>query len=744
MLQNRQTSPYDYFSDGPETTGWFDSRVDSLSMSDMDFIAAETDDLGGDYSSWLSEVDFVAGTLDDPYDATVDAMGYGDPFDEYLEEPVMSVGLQVQTGDIKLPSFSRRKKKDTGDWYEKAPGQTAKKQLPDGVVYQEDSGLYRWTHYTRDGRAVERVATTPPTPKQLRRSRNNFNRSRGILGTGIGASSQPLDVKDRPASQPEHYVGDTRVHKTWDGRTQPPQPPYQDGENIPPLLPYQFNNPMKMGPPNQQPRQSNNGTPKPAPSPTSPNVIESAGQQPVTPPTNPQAQQPVKQADMGVKGSRTTAPGITRPDDEYEFNWRVMELGEVTPSHDSATMEPRADYASGELQPRDRERASSERQVAKIARELRPGEVLDDTHMLDMGPPIVGPDGAVESGSGRVMGIQRAAVAHPDRYKAYVDELKKQETLERVGMKPEDIAQINQPILVRERATQMDTAQRQAFAREANEPRAMASSTSEVAMDHARSFNDQELARLDIPNSASPSEVLLSEANRDIANRFIGSFSENQVAQLADDKGNLNKQGLDAMRASLFSRVYGNVRGGKQLTQELQENVDEDMQRIGQALQTSLPAVAKSAALVRSGQRKPQYSIAEDVAVAVQTLRSLKRRKMPVENYLRSYTIDNAGLTPTQKRLLVFFDRHSNSPRVMSDFLRDYATFVISQPDMNQGSMMGPAPESKAAFIQKRVPLPSEQQAAVNKDMSFRARDDVSPEVLAAGKLGKQRRQGIR
>ena len=188
-------------------------------------------------------------------------------------------------------------------------------------------------------------------------------------------------------------------------------------------------------------------------------------------------------------------------------------------------------------------------------------------------------------------------------------------------------------------------------------------------MQHAGDFSDQELARLDVPDSASTADVLLSDANRDIANRFIGSYPETQVAALADDEGRLNKRGLDAMREALFANVYSRVPGGKELSKELQENVDEDLQRVGQALQTSLPAVARSEALVRSGKRKDDYSIAGDIVAAVQTLRSLKRRQMPVENYLRSYTIDDEGLTPSQKRLLLYLAQNSQSPRKVSDFL---------------------------------------------------------------------------
>ena len=761
LQQSTYGRPYDYMYGGG-----------SGSLANVDFIVESGDRVTGHDGAWLDNVDFIppsdsgggfgADGLDFiPPDATVENLDFIPP-DEGMDEmqseqPVVEAGLDVKVGvgDIKIgrPRLPRRNK--TGAWYEKKPGQTAKKSLPDGVQYMPDAGMYRWIHYDREGKAHERLAVKPPTPRQLRRSRQNFNRSRGFLRTGLGARSKPLDVKERDATK---YIGQTDVQHYWGKGQRPPVPngntgntgpkkprfpgdswgvnvppndppftPAQSMDNIPNILPY-----SKRGPAQDRPQPAAESQTEQGKGGMSiPQAIDSFKSQPgedraqvfakaaagdpdaMKRAAELQRQQggaprEVKQSDMGVQGARTTAPGISRPDREYEFNWRVMELGEVTPSHNPATLEPNPDYPFEALQPRDRERASSERQVSKIASELRPGDVLDDTHMIDMGPPIVGPEGAVESGSGRVMGMQRAAQMYPDRYKAYVEELRKPETLERVGLKPDQIEGIKRPVLVRERATELDPAERTAFAKEANAPRAMASSPTESAMQHADAFSDQELAKIDIQDGSTTNLTLMNNSNREIANRFLGSYGENEVAALADDEGFLNKRGVDAMRESLFANVYSRVPGGKELSKELQENVDEDLQRLGQALQASLPAVARSEALVRLGQRKDDYSIAGDIVAAVQTLRSLKRRQMPVENYLRSYTIDDEGLSPTQKRLLLYLAQNAQSPRKVSDFLTQYANFVSSQPDANQGGMMGltAKPETKAQFIESRVPLP--------------------------------------
>ncbi len=66
--------------------------------------------------------------------------------------------------------------------------------------------------------------------------------------------------------------------------------------------------------------------------------------------------------------------------------------------------------ASGELQPRDRSRASSDEQINQIAATLDP-QRLGASAEADRGAPIIGPDMIVESGNGRVQGIRRAAGA---------------------------------------------------------------------------------------------------------------------------------------------------------------------------------------------------------------------------------------------------------------------------------------------------------------------------------------------
>ena len=850
MLQSYTARPYSYVDDMALSP----LDIDFITPSNLDFIVSdggEMDFIAPDGAG--AEMDFI------PPSSIGADMDFIPPESSDGNQPVgdinISPDINLSIGG-KVPKIGGKKK---GEWYEKEPGQTDRSVLPDGVQYDSATGMYRWIHYTNDGKAIERMAAKPPTAKDIKKNRKNFNvqetparKVLGITQTGTGVkSNKPLDVRSREAT---HYIGKTRVgdyfgknmrrsrayrpvnqpllpgnNDTNEGdnsqKRQPPPAP-QNTSKQPSLTPTP--NTVQTAPPRQEPAEesthgliqrtikatmaegvtrvpvslareainawlSGNATREEtlakvqgllrdrALSSTErqkieemQSTIEQNQRKPtvtsqatlgedfatnenlsmpmgtgegetskLADPSQLQARSERRRleglgqtafppVDIGHRGSRTTAQGTTNPDKTYEFNWRVADVDSIVPSHHYATMQPNPQYPA-DLQPRGRDRMASEQQVKTIARQLNPDMLLNDTHMLDFGAPIIGPDGMVESGSGRAMAIQRAKAMHPDRYRAYVDKLRDPETLGRIGFKPENIEGVENPILVRERVGDLPTPERIAFAREANAPRAMTSSVTEGAMQHADAFDANQLSRIEIPDTATTEGVLLHSANRDIADRFLRSYSPNEIAQLSDTKGNLSKSGLDALRDGLFANVYGRSDAGKNLNRELQENIDEDIVRVGNALKASLPRIARAEALVRSGKCDRDDSIAEDIAVAVQTMRRLKRQGMPVENYLRSYNAMDDNMTPDRKRLLVFLDANRNSARKMTDLLNEYADMIYRKPHVRQsGLMAGMIPsQTKSEFLEERIPMPS-GSPPLSQDMSFKPPD-----------MGKRRRQGL-
>ncbi len=169
------------------------------------------------------------------------------------------------------------------------------------------------------------------------------------------------------------------------------------------------------------------------------------------------------EAEKGIYGIDTEAfdADPSQIDKVYEFRYRVVDLNDVIPSHND-NLTPHTDYPA-ELQPRLRDRAASRTQIANIAKNLNPRALLQDSGFIDTGPMIVGDDLVVESGNGRVLALRKASQDFPEQYAKYKNML---ETMAaHFGINKDMLAKIDNPVLVRERTSEVDRAK---FAAEAN------------------------------------------------------------------------------------------------------------------------------------------------------------------------------------------------------------------------------------------------------------------------------------
>ncbi len=100
-----------------------------------------------------------------------------------------------------------------------------------------------------------------------------------------------------------------------------------------------------------------------------------------------------------VPDSSPVAPAVetfaygSDPTRAYRMRYRVVDLDELVPSNlDSGAINPAYDAA---LQPRQRDRAASQAQIAKVAQTLTPDAILTDFKQLDKGAPILGLGGSL-------------------------------------------------------------------------------------------------------------------------------------------------------------------------------------------------------------------------------------------------------------------------------------------------------------------------------------------------------------
>ena len=118
--------------------------------------------------------------------------------------------------------------------------------------------------------------------------------------------------------------------------------------------------------------------------------------------TEPEARttvQPIPAEKMGNETAMLTNDGT-----EIKARYAVVSADELITSHNT-DMSVNPNYPQ-ELQPRQRERAASIVEVDKMSKNIQP-ELLGENIKISDGAPIVGDDGIVESGNGRVIALKK-------------------------------------------------------------------------------------------------------------------------------------------------------------------------------------------------------------------------------------------------------------------------------------------------------------------------------------------------
>ena len=249
---------------------------------------------------------------------------------------------------------------------------------------------------------------------------------------------------------------------------------------------------------------------------------------------NPQ-QQSTTDGTLTNEGTMTgkTETVVTPAGREFEVRHKVVEASDlITSNLDSGAIN--AEYPQA-LQPRDRTTLKSVTQVNDIANKLNP-KLLGDSASSTNGAPIVSPGNEVESGNGRTLAIRKAyQIGKADAYKAWLAE------------QGYDVDNMQQPVLVRERITPMNMAERVAYTTESNERETLDMSPSEQAMSDAPKVMDI----LHLVQGGSFNNT----ANRDFVNAFLtGVASKNERGTMLDKDGvSLTQDGYRRIESALLA-----------------------------------------------------------------------------------------------------------------------------------------------------------------------------------------------
>ena len=260
------------------------------------------------------------------------------------------------------------------------------------------------------------------------------------------------------------------------------------------------------------------------------------------------------------------------------------------------------------LQPRQRDRAASQQQVREIASALQP-ERLGVSAEADRGAPIVGDDGMVESGNGRVMAIRAAYDADGPAIAAYRAWLAQQ------GV---DLAGFEQPVLVRQRTTPMTPTERADFAVAANRAATLQLSAPERAMADARNLSPDMLGLLRNPDN------LDAVANRDFVRAFIQSLPQAEQGAMVTADGGLSSEGLARIRHAILARAYGGTPEGAAILARIVETTQDEIRSISNALTAAAPLWARMRSDIEAGRTVPEVDLTPELLDAVRRTADLR------------------------------------------------------------------------------------------------------------------------
>ena len=376
-----------------------------------------------------------------------------------------------------------------------------------------------------------------------------------------------------------------------------------------------------------------------------------------------------------IKGSFTTAK--TERGTKIDAHYAVVDADDLVASHTTGFMENK-NYPQ-ELQPRDRERAASKVQITRIAQNIEPA-FLGESPKASDGAPIVGQDMVVESGNGRVIALQTAYENNEtndsaDRYRQYL-----KDNAKTFGLDLKAIDNINKPVLVRVRTSDVDRAQ---FAKEANEQSVAAMSASEQAMSDAAKLT-QELLNRFYPGESGE---ILAPSNRYFIQDFVSTvIGPAEQARYVTSDGSISQEGVNRIRNAIFAKAYGDV----SVIEKLAESTDNNIKNITNAMLMAAPRFAEIKAASEAGNLH-DLDITPEIGEAARRMSMLREQGISFDDYIyeQSNGMFGSDLEPLVKDILEAFNQFKRSSKKVFGVLKAYTDGVIALGDPKQGALFG-------------------------------------------------------
>lgn len=328
------------------------------------------------------------------------------------------------------------------------------------------------------------------------------------------------------------------------------------------------------------------------------------------------------------------------------------------------------------LQPRDRDRAASQAQIREMATALDP-ERLGYSAEADRGAPIVGSDGMVESGNGRVMAIRRAYDQGGETaatYRAWV------------ASQGVDVAGFREPVLVRQNMTPMTTQERQQFTVAANQASTLSMSAGERAMADARAISPQMLDLIRNPDD------LGALGNVDFVKAFVRGLPQTEQGALVRADGQFAAEGLSRIRNAILARAYGD----STVLTRVAEATSDDIKSISNALVSAAPEWAKFRADVDAGTVRADVDFTAELLEAVTRTADLRGKGLKLDTFLAQQDAFDRISAPVEGFMRWFYDasgRKAAGAQGIAEKLKFYAQ-EARKVSAGEGLDLGLAPVS--------------------------------------------------
>lgn len=245
---------------------------------------------------------------------------------------------------------------------------------------------------------------------------------------------------------------------------------------------------------------------------------------------------------------------------KYQIRYEVVEADSMIPSHDPRTFAKDTRYPEGV---QNRPYHSDKSEQAKV---IRQGQDFEPLFLVSPQPssggtPIVAPDSnVVLSGNSRTMSLLRTRGTEAyERYRAALAEM-----APALGLKAEDIAKVQNPVLVR-RLVGTDTTPEfyRRFAKETNEGFKQALNTQAAAVSQGAAMKPETMEWIagavdSLGENATLRDFLRSGRDREIIRRFIqdGVFTDRDLNRFIDPKTTqLNEDGKRLVERAILGNA---------------------------------------------------------------------------------------------------------------------------------------------------------------------------------------------